>query len=130
MLAGSNYSSPAGSPYRAGGGGVGGVNNTSHQQQLEHHSKTLSHVMQQLRERDAELLVLTQELEGLRAHNQALSRGQQQAVLSQQQVAAVQEAERQVQQLQSMVRFVLWVGWSRAVFSLGLVSWVLSWGRV
>lgn len=59
--------------------------------------------MQQLRERDQELAVLTSELEGLRAHNQALQRQVAASVVGQQQLAAVQEAERQVQQLQGMV---------------------------
>jgi len=72
--------------------------------QLEQHSKTLSHVMQQLRERDQELSVLTAELEGLRAHNQQLTRLQHAATSQQQQGLALQEADRQMQQLQSLVR--------------------------
>lgn len=86
IMAPSSCSSPASSPCR------------DHQQ----HGKVLSHVLQQLQDRDQELVALTAQLDALRAREQQWSRGQAAAV-TQQQVAALQEAERQVQQLASMV---------------------------
>jgi hypothetical protein len=115
LLAGSSCSSPAGSPYRGG-----------NPQHYDQHSKTLSHVMQQLRERDQELVVLTGELEGLRASNQQLHRAQAAAAGSQAQVAAVQEAERQVQQLQGMVSMRGLMCVCVWVFSSGCVSEMLA----
>lgn len=76
--------------------------------------------MQQLRERDQELAVLTGELEGLRGSNQQLRRAQAAVADSQAQVAAVQEAERQVQQLQGMVSVCKGLCWYRTACGVWL----------
>jgi chromosome condensin MukBEF ATPase and DNA-binding subunit MukB len=61
-------------------------------------SKALSHALQQLRQRDAELAVLSSELEAVRAQHAELRRA-----AGQQQARALQAAEQQLQELQRVV---------------------------